>query len=232
MLNVYQFPQAVISALAGTVYNGMVYRYEPVREISQFYDVGMINEGRPTGEYELVISGTTVAGRAKLLEGSVPAGFEKQAAYEWITAHELGHAMQSAFAITHPQATTEGIFVGIDQYQRPQESYIYKTIAKELIDLPYSEKSKAFLKAVKLEGEREAEGFAALLLREGLVMSGVYPDHTDSIIERIYRHLQEKTRDIDFASLDPDKEEDYKKIQKIGYANPLSVEELKERFSD
>lgn len=175
-----QIPLELIDALKSEILPGI--EIEIVDEgPCLFQNVGYRENGVPDGRYRIVLSQEILKGRAKRLAEVVPTGQENRLAIIWITAHELGHALESAYTHVHQYVEQEGTFAGLPAYPYPTIEFLDK--------FPDTKAAPNPIDADRIERERRAEGFAQEMLVRELQSLGIDNNQIIAIAHKLYEPL-------------------------------------------
>lgn len=218
LLDKFDFDKDIISTLQTRILPGLQYEFSTTQDRSRFIDVGMAEFSEPDGRYHIVISSKTIDGRAGRLKGVVPEGEDQELALDWILGHELGHAVLAAYGLLHKTEYDEGLMAGMQKPANSAEDYLNNHPSAAMSD----DKSIA----ITIEKERQCEGFSRLVLENGLIKYGLDMSEAKSLADKIYEdRAQQAPAKIDAAVEDP------WLSHEVGYAHPLSFDELVERFA-
>lgn len=153
-------------------------------------------------------------------------------AYGWMIAHELGHGIQYAFSYTQRKPSTNALHLW--DYPRVVETFLDKHPEERAAPNPDD--------SSLIEAERQAEGMGRLYLKKLLEDYGL----SDELIERISKGISakfaergadskallEKTSEkVGLSDVVREMDGSPKYVNALGYATPLSPDQLVDRFS-
>lgn len=175
---------------------------------------------------------TVVAGAFEAAE--LDQGYAGQAydiAYAWTIAHELGHGLSDAWAFLHRRSSPNS------------EWWVYPQLSGTVLAADPTERWATHESdALTIENERQAEGVAMLILPKLLTQISLGSDDAERLTIEIHSALHPRAelvrsslartdQQTSMLAVNKDIEGAPKNVNVVGYANPVSAEQLRTRFA-